>query len=204
MPLDDELLRSQQAANKDEESSADESAERAGALREAQNNQGGGNQEVDGSLRSRVMAAKKEKNSKKDNLNEDKKSISFVHSQRLKFNILNLVTSWGTSFFYIVYHWFQSKLGNKRKYVKLGSEWMDTPGMTEKQRDEIGSNFAPWESCCFVSLSIGCLVALFLAFIPIVLMGYFLADPVGFTTNFFTITWHIFKFIFVDMVSSIF
>lgn len=201
MSIDDKLLDSQSGYGEDK------SAETAGSLREARNEGGSDSETTEGGdINAVKRQAKRErtKRLRKKNLTEDRKSISFPYSQRLKLNILNLVTSWGTSFFYIVYHWFQSKLGNKRKYVKLGSEWMDVPGMTEKQRDEIGSNFAPWENCCFVSLAFGCLIALFLMLIPLVMMGYFLFDPIGFTKNFYQITWSIFRFIFVDVVSSLF
>lgn len=188
MSVDEQLL----AANNQKE---DSSGERAGALREQKRSEQEPN--PGGDLRSRVMKKRKEKASKKLKLGgENRKSISFRKSLILKENILNLVTSFGLTFFYIVYHWFQSKVGNKRKYVKLGSEWMDMPGMTEKQRDEIGSNFAPWENCCFVSASLGCLVVIVLAMLPFVLIGYYISHPAKFAIDLPQMAWNVLKSIF--------
>ncbi|MDD3285786.1 MAG: hypothetical protein PHG95_04130 [Patescibacteria group bacterium] len=194
MSVDEQLLAAQNA--KDQPNQESSSSERAGALREQQG--GAGNQEGEtGDLRSQVMASRKNRAveaAKKKK--EERKSISFRYSQILKENIFNLVTSFGTSYFYIVYHWFQSKLGNKRKYVKLGSEWMDNPAITEKQRDEIGSNFAPWENCCFVSAAFGCLVSVLLATLPLVLIGYFIAHPLQAAWENLSLVWNIIKSIF--------
>lgn len=196
MSVDEQLLAAQNT-KKQEGNQPGSSADRAGSLREQQRD--ADNQETDGgSLRSKVMEAKKEKAAKDaKKKTEERKSISFRNSQILKENIFNLLTSFGATFFYIIYHWFQSKLGNKRKYVKLGSEWMDSPVLTEKQRDEIGSNFAPWENCCFVSASLGCLIVVFLSILPLVLMGYYIAHPADFVVDFPEAIWSIFKSIFL-------
>jgi len=190
MSVDEELLAAQNIKNQPDQVAL--SADRAGSLREQQRAE---NSEREGEdLRSSVMTAKKDKAVKEaKRKKEERKSISFRHSQILKENIFNLIDSFGLTFFYIVYHWFQSKLGNKRKYVKLGSEWMDNPALTEKQRDEIGSNFAPWENCCFVSASIGCLMAILLSTLPLVLIGYFIAHPFKAAWANLSLLWDILK-----------
>lgn len=192
MSVDEQLLAAQNSQDRDdgqEESSAD----RAGSLRRLQRSGDDGDDEAEGgSLRSRVLASRRSRASElAKKKQEERKSISFRHSQILKENIFNLVDSFGLTYFYIVYHWFQSKLGDKRKYVKLGSEWMDSPALTEKQRDEIGANFAPWENCCFVSASFGCLVAVLMAITPLVLIGYFIAYPIKTAWEFLDVIWEI-------------
>lgn len=192
MSVDEQLLAAQNSQDRDdgqEESSAD----RAGSLRRLQRSGDDGDDEAEGgSLRSRVLASRRSRASElAKKKQEERKSISFRHSQILKENIFNLVDSFGLTYFYIVYHWFQSKLGDKRKYVKLGSEWMDSPALTEKQRDEIGANFAPWENCCFVSASFGCLVAVLMAITPLVLIGYFIANPIKTAWEFLDVIWEI-------------
>lgn len=192
MSVDEQLLAAQNSQDRDdgqEESSAD----RAGSLRRLQRSGDDGDDEAEGgSLRSRVLASRRSRASElAKKKQEERKSISFRHSQILKENIFNLVDSFGLTYFYIVYHWFQSKLGDKRKYVKLGSEWMDSPALTEKQRDEIGANFAPWENCCFVSASFGCLVAVLMAITPLVLIGYFIAHPIKTAWEFLDVIWEI-------------
>ena len=190
MSVDEQLLAAQNSQDRDdgqEESSAD----RAGSLRRLQRSGDDGEAEG-GSLRSRVLASRRSRASElAKKKQEERKSISFRHSQILKENIFNLVESFGLTYFYIVYHWFQSKLGDKRKYVKLGSEWMDSPALTEKQRDEIGANFAPWENCCFVSAAFGCLVAVLMAITPLVLIGYFIAHPLQAAWEFLDVIWEI-------------
>ena len=193
MSVDEQLLAAQNSQDRDdgqEESSAD----RAGSLRRLQRSgdDGDDGEAEGGSLRSRVLASRRSRASElAKKKQEERKSISFRHSQILKENIFNLVDSFGLTYFYIVYHWFQSKLGDKRKYVKLGSEWMDNPALTEKQRDEIGANFAPWENCCFVSASFGCLVAVLMAITPLVLIGYFIANPIKTAWEFLDVIWEI-------------
>ncbi len=193
MSVDEQLLAAQNSQDRDdgqEESSAD----RAGSLRRLQRSgdDGDDGEAEGGSLRSRVLASRRSRASElAKKKQEERKSISFRHSQILKKNIFNLVDSFGLTYFYIVYHWFQSKLGDKRKYVKLGSEWMDSPALTEKQRDEIGANFAPWENCCFVSASFGCLVAVLMAITPLVLIGYFIANPIKTAWEFLDVIWEI-------------
>lgn len=195
MSADEQLLAAQNTKSQPDQENS--SSDRAGALREQQR-EGGGQEETGQSLRSQVMAARKNQTSEDAKKNEERKSISFRHSQILKQNIFNLVTSFGLSYFYIVYHWFQSKLGNKRKYVKLGSEWMDSPALTEKQRDEIGSNFAPWENCCFFSVSIGFLVAILLVILPFALIGYYLSHPAEAAWEGLSLVWSIIKSIFTS------
>ena len=193
MSVDEQLLAAQNSQDQDdgqEESSAD----RAGSLRRLQRSgdDGDDGEAEGGSLRSRVLASRRSRASElAKKKQEERKSISFRHSRILKENIFNLVESFGLTYFYIVYHWFQSKLGDKRKYVKLGSEWMDSPALTEKQRDEIGANFAPWENCCFVSASFGCLVAVLMAITPLVLIGYFIAHPIKTAWEFLDVIWEI-------------
>lgn len=159
MPLDEKLLNKQSAANKDEESSADESAERAGALREAQNNQGGGNQEVDGSLRSRVMAVKKEKQkTARGMLADQEKSLSTGTSKVLQSAWRSLIPSWGFSFLYVYVHLFLQAIFGKKLFAPLGSEWFDRPGISVKKRDEMGEKVHLAETmgvgCCTIVIFI--------------------------------------------------
>ena len=173
MSVDERLLAAQ--TNNRAESGPEKGGPKAGNLREQQRGEQLPEEEESFDLRRQTMMARRRQ--KKQDKKGEEKSLSFPKSQILKENIYNLVTIFGATFFYVVWHWLMSKLGDKKKYAPLGSEWLDVPGLTVKQRDEIGSNFAPWENCCFVSASLGCLIAIILSLLPIMLLGYVIADP---------------------------
>ena len=124
------------------------------------------------------MEARKEQAIKEAKKGEgNKMAVSAATSSRLREMIVGIPESLGVTFLYVIFHWFQSKLGNKKKYVKLGSEWFDVPGMTEKVRDEVGSNFHAPEGCCFFVALGGCAVAIILALIPIFLIADIIINP---------------------------
>jgi hypothetical protein len=171
MSVDEQLLANQ-ASKKSDQSGADQADNSSGGSDTSSKGGAGGD------LRSQQMAAKKAKALElKKEAEKKEMSVSFMKSRILVENIANLISSLGTTLFYIIYHWFQSKLGNKKKYVPLGSEWFDAPGMTVAQRDEIGSRFHTVENCCFVSLVSGCIVAVIISFTPIFVVGYMIMNP---------------------------
>lgn len=193
MSVDEQLLANQ-ASKKSDQSDTDQ-ADNSPGESDPSNKEGAG-----GDLRSQQMEAKKARALElKKEAEKKEMSVSFMKSRILVENIANLISSLGTTLFYIIYHWFQSKLGNKKKYVPLGSEWFDSPGMTVAQRDEIGSRFHTIENCCFVSLVSGCIVALIISFTPIFVLGYIITNPEN-LLSMPGVLWELFKSLISNLV----
>jgi len=182
MSLDEQLL--QPTSKKNEQSSADRSAETAGALREAQKNPDTGNQGVDdGSLRSRAIQAKRAKAKETRGLLADQeKSISTLSSSWLRWALnpfTTLPVSFGLSFFYVYVHLFLQAIFGKKLFAPLGSEWFDRPGGTVKKRDEMGSKFKLSETmgvgCCTIVIIFSIIVIL----VIIALLVEVIKNPIG-------------------------
>lgn len=179
MSVDAQLLRAQKSPNQDDQNDDESSSEdRAGDLRSAQRDASVQEQISVPDLRTQVMESRRAQAIQEAKKGEGNKlAVSAATSSRLREMIVNIPESLGSTFFYVIYHWFQSKVGNKKKYVKLGTEWFDVPGMTEKVRDDVGSNFNALESCCFFTALGGCAVAIILAMLPILLISDLIANP---------------------------
>lgn len=179
MSVDAQLLRAQTSPNQDDQNGDESSSEdRAGDLRSAQRDASAQEQATAFDLRTQVMMSRKEQLEKEKKKGEGNKlAVSAATSLRLREMIVSIPESLGANFFYVIYHWFQSKVGNKKKYVKLGTEWFDVPGMTEKVRDDVGSNFNAPEGCCFFVALGGCAFAILLSLLPILLIADIIANP---------------------------
>ncbi len=179
MSVDAQLLRAQKSPNQDDQNDDESSSEdRAGDLRSAQRDASAQEHEAAFDLRTQVMMSRKEQAMQAEKKGGGNKlAVSAATSSRLREMIVSIPESFGGTFFYVIYHYLQSKFGNKKKYVKLGTEWFDVPGMTEKVRDDVGSNFNAPEGCCFFTALGGCAFAVILSLTPILLIAYVISDP---------------------------
>jgi hypothetical protein len=177
MSVDEKLLDSQSGSKEDK------SAETAGALREAQNNQGEDGQEAEGNdVNSTRMTAKKEraKRLRRKNLREDQeKSLSAGTSKLLQSAWRNIMASWGFSFFYVYVHLFLQNIFGKKLFAPLGSEWADSPGITVKKRDEKGKKYHLPETmgvgCCTIVIIFSIVAVL----VIIALLVEVIENPIG-------------------------
>lgn len=54
-------------------------------------------------------------------------------AQALKQSWLNLLSSWGLTYFYILFHFFMAYIANSRAFCKFGEEWGSPTSQTEKE-----------------------------------------------------------------------
>jgi len=172
MPLDDQLLR-QQTDTANEPGS---SAERAGAMRQEQRSNSGG-QGV-GDLRSaRMSAIKSKKERLKGKLASAQKSLSFETSKLLQSAWRSLIPSFGTSFLYVYVHLFLQQIFGKKFFAPLGEEWLDKPNMTVQAREKMGRKFRILENFAVGCLTVVLFIAIILAFAIPALIIEVVANP---------------------------
>ncbi|MBN2884674.1 hypothetical protein JXE04_01990 [Patescibacteria group bacterium] len=161
MPLDDELMRNQTEKT---DNSASNSADRAGALRQAQRGEKNTDnpENANNDLRSSRMTAMRARASKlKNKLAVVQKSVSVDASKLLQAAWRNIIMSFGFSFLYVYVHLFLQQIFGKKLFAPLGSEWRDRPGLTIEERERMGAPFKLMES-----FGVGCLtIVLFIVVI---------------------------------------
>lgn len=154
MSVDDRLLSNQATAQPLDR--PETSADRAGALRDAQRNE----EEATASSanmgwQEQMAAAKKQWLLKaKTKTASMQKSLSSGSSKLLQAAWKNIVTTFGFSFFYVYVHLFLKNVFGSRFFAPLGSEWFDRNGITLVHRDSLGSKFRLVETIIVLIVSL--------------------------------------------------
>lgn len=192
--LDSQLLNSANI-NEEKESSAD----KAGALREAQRNTDVNNEDYPSSLREAVLKDKKNKELQAQQ-NPDKEAVKGAAPVRkgtsslLRQAWIYLIPSWGLTLIWINIHAFLNLIFGPRYFCNLGEEWTDlAAGSSPQAREAIsksaGKSVGTVEKMGLGCLNLGCLLLIIIIIGIIALILKVIENPLSFLGEFLGYMW---------------
>lgn len=177
MPLDRQLEQISNRGNSQQKK--DDSASRAGDLKEAQRDNGGeGSSEPGDDWQANKMATLRQGGIKelKDKVVEEALSPAKQSlSELLKSAWMNLISTWGLSLIWIDIHIFLSQVLGKDLFCSLGEEWF--PKGTPRNLNGAKKSVGMTEGMAVGCLNLGCLFIIIAAFAIIALIVEAILHP---------------------------
>lgn len=176
----------------DQGSSGDGSAERAGALKEAQEADPSEEEQLDENMEEAKRSAIVKQNAaataqKASPVSE--KSLSAGTSKLLVAAWRNIILSFGFSFLYVYVHLFLKNVFGGKYFVPLGSEWFDKPGNPMAARDRLGSKFKIPEMMLVLLVSLIILFAIISIMSLLALLLEVAKNPLGVAAKSAELVW---------------